>query len=433
VPFAAPLPSFQITSPDVVYVVGGVGLLLAAVLPRLLRGRAVSAAMAFAGVGVIVGLLPVPLPDVDPVGRSEIAERLTEITVIVAIMGVAMSIDRPLSWRRWATTWRLLAVTMPLSIAAVAVLGWGLMGLAPAAAVLLAAVLAPTDPVLAGDVQLQGPGEGSDDEVRFGLTSEAALNDGLAFPFVYLAVFLAADVSITEGALRWVGWELVGKVVVGVAVGTAIGWVLSRLAFRLGERWSPRYGQAGEAVIVLAAVFLAYGAAEAAQGYGFLAVAAAALVGRQYEREHEYHRVLHTFSEQIERLLTLGLLLLFGVACAQGLLADLTWRGAVTGLALVLVLRPVAGWLGLVGTGAGRRQRAALAFFGVRGIGSLYYLAYAAGEERFPETDELWATVGFTILVSIVVHGALASPAMERLDRAHGVDPGHGLDRGGPA
>lgn len=417
----ASLPPLEVTSPDVVYLVAGLGLLLAAVLPRLLRGRAVSAAMAFAAVGLLVGLLPVPLPDVNPLNQGEIAERLTEITVIVAIMGVGLSIDRPLSWRRWGTTWRLLAVTMPLTIAAVAVLGWGLMGLAPAAAVLLAAVLAPTDPVLAGDVQLEGPGEGSDDEVRFGLTSEAALNDGLAFPFVYLAVFLAADVSFAEGAVRWLGWEFLGKIVVGVAVGAGIGWALSRLAFRLGSRWSPRYGHASEAVIVLAAVFLAYGAAEAAQGYGFLAVAAAALVGRQYERDHEYHQVLHTFTEQIERLLTLGLLLLFGVACAQGLLADLTWQGALTSVALVLVLRPLAGWLGLLGSGTAPGQRAALAFFGVRGVGSLYYLAYAAGEERFPETDELWATVGFTILLSIVVHGVLATPAMERLDRAHGL------------
>jgi sodium/hydrogen antiporter len=101
--------------------------------------------------------------------------------------------------------------------------------------------------------------------------------------------------------------------------------------------------------------------------------------------------------------------------------ADLTWQGALTGVALVLVLRPLAGWLGLLGSGAGPGQRAALAFFGVRGIGSLYYLAYAAGEERFPETDQLWATVGFTILLSIVVHGVLATPAMERLDRAHGL------------
>jgi NhaP-type Na+/H+ or K+/H+ antiporter len=154
----ASLPPLEVTSPDVVYLVAGLCLLLAAVLPRLLRGRAVSAAMAFAAVGLLVGLPPVPLPDVNPLNQGEIAERLTEITVIVAIMGVGLSIARPLSWRRWGTTWRLLAVTMPLTIAAVAVLGWGLMGLAPAAAVLLAAVLAPTDPVLAGDVQLAGPG-----------------------------------------------------------------------------------------------------------------------------------------------------------------------------------------------------------------------------------------------------------------------------------
>jgi NhaP-type Na+/H+ or K+/H+ antiporter len=372
----ASLPPLEVTSPDVVYLVAGLCLLLAAVLPRLLRGRAVSAAMAFAAVGLLVGLPPVPLPDVNPLNQGEIAERLTEITVIVAIMGVGLSIDRPLSWRRWGTTWRLLAVTMPLTIAAVAVLGWGLMGLAPAAAVLLAAVLAPTDPVLAGDVQLAGPGEGSDDEVRFGLTSEAALNDGLAFPFVYLAVFLAADVSFAEGAAR-VGRE-----------------------------------------------FLAHGAAEAAQGYGFLAVVAAALVGRQYERDHEYHQVLHTFTEQIERAADPRP----AAAVRRGLRPGPAGRPHLAGgpdggrpRARPAAAGGVAGAARVQGPA---RAAGRAGVFGVRGIGSLYYLAYAAGAERFPETDELWATVGFTIFLSIflsIVHGVLATPAMERLDRAHGV------------
>jgi NhaP-type Na+/H+ or K+/H+ antiporter len=418
------LPGPEITSADVVYVVGGVGLLTAAVLPRLIRGRAISAAMAFTAVGLLVGALPLPLPEVDPITSGELTERLTEVAVIVAIMGVGLALDRPLAWRTWTTTWRLLGIAMPLCIAAVALLGWGLMGLLPASALLLAAVLAPTDPVLAGDVQVGGPNTGEEDEVRFGLTSEAGLNDGLAFPFVYLALFVGSTVGIGEWGLRWVAWELVGKVVVGVAVGAAVGWVLARVAFRAPKR-ALRVAEAGEAVVALGAVLLAYGVAETLQGYGFLAVFAAAVTIRSHERRHDYHDVLHSFIEQVEQILTMVLLLLFGVACARGLLDDLTWVGALTGVLLVLVVRPLAGWLSMLGSPAPNRERAALAFFGVRGIGSFYYLAYATTEGAFSEASELWATVGFAVLLSVVVHGVTATPVMAWLDREGGHDP-HG-------
>ncbi len=412
------LPGLEVTSADVVYVVGGVGLLTAAVLPRLIRGRAISAAMAFTGVGVVVGLLPLPLPELNPLESGESTERLTEVAVIVAIMGVGLALDRPLSWRTWrtwGTTWRLLGIAMPLCIAAVALLGWGLMGLLPASAVLLAAVLAPTDPVLAGDVQVEGPNTGEEDDVRFGLTSEAGLNDGLAFPFVYLALFMGSTGVIGAWGPRWVAWELVGKVVVGLLVGGAVGWVLARVAFRAPSA-TFRFAEAGEAVVALGAVLLAYGVAEALQGYGFLAVFAAALIIRSHESRHDYHHVLHSFIEQIELLLTMTLLLMFGIAIARGLFDDLTWVGVATGVLLVVVVRPVAGWVSLIGSGTLRRERSALAFFGVRGIGSFYYLAYATTEGSFSQESELWATVGFTVLLSIVLHGVTATPVMAWLD-----------------
>jgi NhaP-type Na+/H+ or K+/H+ antiporter len=162
-------------------------------------------------------------------------EHLTEFCVLVALMGVGLALDRPLdlrrwvTWKRWGATWRLLGIAMPLCIAGVALLGWWAMGLAPAAALLLGAVLAPTDPVLASDVQVGGPttlGEDEDDEeidesdeVRFALTSEAGLNDGLAFPFVYAAIYLASIGDVEEWGLRWLAWDLVGKVVISVAIG----------------------------------------------------------------------------------------------------------------------------------------------------------------------------------------------------------------------
>lgn len=415
------LPHPEITGADVTYVVGGIGLLVAAVLPRLLRGRAISVAMGFTAVGILVGLLPLPLPDVDPEANRAVVERLTEFAVIVALMGVGLSLDRPLSWKAWRTTWRLLLLAMPLLIGVVAVLAWGMMGLLPASALLLAAVLAPTDPVLAGDVQVGGPNSGEEDEVRFGLTSEAGLNDGLAFPFVYLALFVGSSVAVGEWAPRWAAWELLGKIAVGVAVGAAVGWVLARAAFR-AHKPALRFAQAGEAVVALGAVLLAYGVAEAAQGYGFLAVFVAAVVIRTHERGHQYHEVLHSFIGQVEQILTMVLLLLFGVACARGLLTELTVSGAVLGVLVVMVVRPLTGWLAMLGCDAPRRERFALAFFGVRGIGSFYYLAYATGLGAFSEDAELWSTVGFTVLLSVVVHGTTATPFMAWLDRESG-DP----------
>ncbi len=411
------LPTLGITGADVIHLVTGIGLLVAAVLPRLLRDRPVSVAMVFVAVGVVVGLLPGPIPIVDPQQHVSVTLHLTEVTVIVAIMGVGLSIDRPPDLRTWATTWRLLAVAMPLCIAAVAVSGWWFMGLPLASAVLLGAVLAPTDPVLAGDVQLEGPNAGPGDEVRFALTTEAGLNDGLAFPFVYLAIFIAVPAGLADWGWRFLAWEVAGKIVVGLLVGAGVGWLVARAAFAAPiASW--RFAETGEAVVAIATVFLAYGAAEAAQGYGFLAVFAAALVIRQHERRHEYHEVLHHFVEELEQILTLVLLMLFGLACAQGLLADLTWRGVVVVVLLLVVVRPISGLLCLTGSRIARNERAAIAFFGVRGIGSLYYLAYATDNGDFARSGELWSTVALAILASVVLHGMSATPVMNVLERA---------------
>ena len=196
---------------DLVYLVAGGALLLAVVLPALLDRWAISAPMVLVAVGLLIGFTPLPdgMP-LDPQENRATIEHVTELAVIVALMGVGLAIDRPLdlrkwsSWGRWSSTWRLLAVGMPLSIAGVALLGWA-VGLSAAAALLLGAVLAPTDPVLASDVQVAGPQTGDhevdeSDELRFTLTSEAGLNDGLAFPFVYAAILLATGSSVGFGS-----------------------------------------------------------------------------------------------------------------------------------------------------------------------------------------------------------------------------------------
>lgn len=427
---------------DLVYILGGGSLLLAVVLPVLLRRVALSAPMVLLLVGALIGLLPMfEGMDVAPIDHRELTEHLTEFTILIALMGVGLALDRGLtgrSWsslRKWGAAWRLLGIAMPLCIAGVAFLGWWVMGLAPAAALLLGAALAPTDPVLASDVQVEGPTSITDDsaaeideqdEVRFALTSEAGLNDGLAFPFVYLAIMTATMGPLSEWGLRWVAWELIGKTLIGVLIGSAIGWALAKVAFR-APRQSLRLAETGEPLLALAAVLLSFGFSEVAGGYGFLAVFTCALTLRSAERGHDYHAHMHKIIEQLERLLTLVVLLLLGVAMTNGLLGQLTWAAVTVGVLLVFVVRPLTGWAALwtrrrggdrVGDNSlGPSERAAVAFFGVRGVGSLFYLAFATGQAEFGNHELLWSTVGFTIALSVIVHGVAATPVMRWLER----------------
>ncbi|MFC6575202.1 cation:proton antiporter [Planomonospora parontospora] len=404
---------------DLVFALAGVGALLAAVLPRVLRRRPFSLPLACLVGGVLLYLLPLDLPAPDPVAHRAFVEHATEICVIISLMGAGLAINRPFGWRRWGSTWRLLAWTMPLSVAAVALVLHGLLDWPWAAALLLGAVLSPTDPVLASDVQVGEPvdSEKADDEVRFTLTSEAGLNDGLAFPFVYAAIALALAGGGAGWAGEWVLVDVLYKGAVGAAGGLAAGTLLGRLFFR-AKVSDLRLAEHRDGFVALAATFLAYGVTELAGGYGFIAVFVTACTIRAAERTHGYNGVLHGFIEQIERLLTAWLILLLGGFVATGGLSALTWQGAVAGLALLLVVRPLTGWLAGLRGRPGPREGGVIAFFGIRGIGSLYYLAYALGHADFGvPAEELWAVVAFTVLVSLVLHGVTATPVMARLDR----------------
>ncbi|AGL19636.1 sodium:proton antiporter [Actinoplanes sp. N902-109] len=400
---------------DLLFALFGVGALLAGILPRVLERRPLSMPIVFLALGMLLFALPLGLPDADPFRHAQLTQHLTEVCVIVALMGAGLKIDRPLGMRRWMSTWRLLAFAMPVTIAVVALLGWWWAGLVPATALLLGAALAPTDPVLAADVQVGEPTdeEDSEDEVRFALTSEAGLNDGLAFPFVYAAIAMTAG---TSWVLDWAVKDVLYKIAVGVLGGLLVGRFLGRLFFRARNR-NLRLAHHSEGFLALAATFLAYGLAEVAGGYGFLAVFIAARGIRSAQRSHEYHQVLHEFAEQIERLLTVLLLLLLGGAVVGGLLGPLTWPAALAGLALVFVVRPLSGFLSLRGAPGHRAEHWVIAVFGIRGIGSVYYLAYAMSHAQFAGIDVVWATVGFVILVSVVLHGVAVTPVMRLLDR----------------
>lgn len=393
---------------------------LAALLPRLLGRVPVSMPMVFLALGVVLFALVPELPTPDPVAHPGVTTHLAEVCVLVSLMGAGLALDRPVGWRRWATTWRLIGLTMVASVGLVALLAGQLLGFGMAAALLLGAVLAPTDPVLASEVQVAEPAEDEDapveDEARFGLTSEAGLNDGMAFPFTHAAVAVSAVGLSWAGFSHWLAVDVLWRLGVGVAVGLLAGWLLGKLFFDVPVR-PLRLADHAEGFVALAVTFLTYGAAELAHGYGFVAVFVCACAIRAAERSHGYHRVLHSWVEQLERLLTVLILVLLGGALARGLLAPLQARDVVVVVLVLLVVRPLAGWLGLAGGRTGPRERAVIAFFGVRGIGSLFYVGWALQHGDFAGPERLWAVVAFTVAASVVLHGLTATPAMAVLDR----------------
>ena len=395
-------------------------VLLAAWVPAYLHKRPLSLPIVLVAASAGAFALLPGLPDLDPRDHLGMAERATEIGVLISLLGAGLSIDRAVGLRSWTTTWRLLGIAMPLTIGGLALLAWGVWGLAPATALLFGAVIAPTDPVLAADVQVGEPAvEGApldrEDPVRFTLTSEAGLNDGLAFPFVFAAI---AATEATSGSWfgEWVLSDLLARLAVGLVIGYLFGRLLARIMFDPPARFTA-LADSTAGFVAIGATLCAYGVAELAHGYGFLAVFVAAITLRASKREHAYHQILHRFSGEIEQLLSVGLLLLFGGAIAGGLLGHLTWRGALVGALSIFLVRPVAARLSLLRTDTTPSERRAIEFFGIRGIGSLYYLAFATSRTDFAHVDELWSAVAFTILLSIFVHGVTATPVMRRLDR----------------
>lgn len=410
-------------APNILFAASGLAVFVAAVLPKLLRNMPFSMPMVFLGAGMAGFALIPTLPDPDPIANSDFVLHLAEVCVIISLMGAGLALDRPVGRKRWSTTWRLLGIAMPLCIIALTLLGLWFLGLGLGAALLVASSLAPTDPVLASEVQVGEPADNDDgtdkeDEVRFGLTSEAGLNDGLAFPFVYLAIAISvAGSSPAAWFPEWFGVDVLWRLAIGLLLGFLTGKVLARLFFSARAE-SLRLSNHSEGFVALAATFLAYGVTEMVEGYGFIAVFVCAVTIRAAERTHGYHRVLHSYVEQLERLLTVVILVLLGGAIARGLLEGVGWAEVLVALAFLLVVRPLAGWLGLLGGKTGPRERIALSFFGIRGIGSLYYLSYALGKGKFADEAEwLWAFVGLVVALSIVIHGATTSPLMNRLDK----------------
>ena len=413
---------------DVAYLVAGLALMGLTVLPMVSRGRPVSIPLIYVCAGAALALAPFALPVIDPRGNDFqrfLIEHLTEAIVIIALSAGGLAVDRRGDWPEWQHAIALLAVTMPLTVAALFGLGsWA--GLSVGAAMLLAAALAPTDPVLARVVAVEGPNEGDEDDVRVSLTVEAGLNDGLAFPFVWLAVALGAAgapslwAGLGEVALDWILVDLGWRIGIACLVGQGIGWAFGRFVTgRWGDARAEGAGNAG--LVFLGTTFVAYGACEALGGYGFLSVFLAARAGRATTRKHDEDRYAakpHGFGEQAEKILLALVLLWLGGLCATGILQGLRPVEVAVALLCIFVVRPLAGWIALVPTRGDRFQKVAIAFFGIRGMGTFFYLAFGMGHmELGPDLDPLWRICVVTVLVSIALHGTLAPLAMNAVDR----------------
>ena len=379
--------------------------------------RAFSASIAYVVLGiaaaVVLGLADIPW--LDPLRESAVLEHLSELALVIGVFASGLSLHRALSWRSWGTIGLLLVVVMPLTIALIAVFGAAVMGLSVGAAVILGAILAPTDPVLAGDVGLGPPGEeGESAEPRFSLTGEAAINDGLASPFVLLGVFVA-----THDDLGWLGeWAgadlLYGAavaVVLGIGGGRGIAWLLAWLRER------ELYGREFDGWFAIATPLLVYGVTELIDGYGLLAVVAAAVAFRRHEAEHEYNRRIHAGGDVAKKFTELAVLLLLGSLITAEGLAEPGVAGWLLAPLLIVVIRPA-----LVLAVAGRRhmrqrERAFLGWFGVRGVASLFYVAVVLEADVLSAAEEarVFWTVAACVLVSIVLHGASATPLTRRL------------------
>ena len=394
----------------------GLVLVLMAFASRWVARMPLSFAVVYLIAGFLIGPNGLDLLAVDLVRDASRVEVLAEVAVLVSLFAVGLRLRQPLTWLAWRTPVKLASLTMVLTIAGVALTAHALLDLPWPVALLLGAVLAPTDPVLASDVQVQHPGDR--DALRVALTAEAGLNDGAAFPAVLLAlVLISGQPDVTTWFVRDVLWA-VGA---GIALGALCGIVLAVAVDRLDRSGVPLEF---EEFLALGLIAISYGTALAIHAYGFVAVFVAGVAFAHAERRvakknsapgggAETANRLLAFTTRCERLAEVGLVLLIGAA-----LWSVTWSAQVVlfAAALILLVRPLATALTIRPAELSTARRRVLAWFGIRGIGSIYYVTYAIGQATYAQwMHELARATLATVAVSIGAHGVSATPLMSWL------------------
>lgn len=424
----------------------GILLIFLALSGTVLSRLPLSTAMLYLGVGLAVSPIGLGWLAADLREHVLLLERLTEVVVLVSLFTAGLKLSPGLRDRRWLLPLRLALASMVLTVGAIAAVGIMLLGLPPGAAVLLGAILAPTDPVLASDVQVHRPGDR--DNLRFALTGEGGLNDGTAFPFVMLGLGLLGLHEIGDWGWRWLLVDGLWAVAAGLGAGALLGVAVGRLVLYLRREHKEAVGL--DDFLALGLIALSYGTAVVLHGYGFLAVFAAGVALRQVEQSQRpdsavqqaverasadpdrtaaeaaavdprqapafmAHAVLG-FNEQVGRMGELAIVITIGA-----LLWAVEWQHAQWWFVAVLLLgiRPLATSLGLLGSRSSTRQRWLIAWFGIRGIGSLYYLMFAINHGLpAPLAAQLAALTLSVVVTSIVVHGISVTPLMAAYERA---------------
>lgn len=376
-----------------------------------------SYALIYLVVGIFLGQYGVGLIKLRP--DAEFLQRLTEFVVIVSVFSCGLKMNRPLTLKAWRSPIRLLGLLMPIAILLIALIDRWFLGMGWGAAILLGAILAPTDPVLASEVQLTHVDDR--DELRFALTSEGGLNDALAFPFVYFGIYALKDDNWSNWLKNWVVvdviWAIAAGVVMGIVVAKSINWLDRRLqSKRPAEDILKDF-------LTVSTILLTYSLTELINGYGFVAVFVAGLVlhnsyQRESRRDNAASRAKHLsqlgFIEQIEKLLEIVTILIVGSTLLIEPMVKYAGQSLLIAGLLFLVIRPLCVWLSMIGSRVPTTTLWLMSWFGIRGVGSVYYLTYAMGEGLKGETAEqiAWITLT-TIVFSVILHGISATPLMK--------------------
>ena len=387
----------------------GVGLLLLFVTlgSGWISRLPLSYALIYLVVGVCLGPYGFKLIEIRP--EAEFLEHLAEFVVLISLFSCGLKMKRPLKIRAWNSPVRLIGILMPISIFAVAVIANRFLQIDLGHAMLLGAMLAPTDPVLASEVQLSHPDDR--DELRFGLTSEGGLNDALAFPFVYFGLYWIKDNDWQNWWWKWLGVDLIWAIAMGVIMGIVVTKIVVLIDKRI-QKIRPSDALM-EDFVALGIILLAYSLTEQVNGYGFLAVFVAGIVAQRSYRNPEKKSSQLEFTETIEKLLEIGTILLLGSLLRVEPMLQFLPQSLLIAGSLVFFIRPVGAWISTLGASYRPAQRLLFGWFGIRGIGSIYYLSYALGEGLKGGIGEqiAWITLT-TVVFSIVLHGISSTPIM---------------------
>jgi len=397
-----------------------------------------SPAMVYLGAGVVLGPAAFAVVDLHPLEDAELIERIAEVVVLLSLLTAGLKLRIPLRHRRWVAPVLLATVAMSLTVGAVALVGVLALGLPLGAAIVLGGILAPTDPVLASDVQTADPWDR--DRLRFTLAGEAGLNDGTAFPFVLLGLGVLGAEQVGTTGLEWVSRDVVWAVSAGIVVGAVLGTLVGRLVLHL--RRERQQGLGREELLALGLLALTYGGAELVGAYGFLAVFAAGIALRRVEwrasdeaegapepeevagvasdpeaaMRHEtapayMAHVVLGFTEQLERAAEAFVVTLVGVLV---LVLDPPGEALWFVPLLFVAIRPAAVLLTLAPLRPRRHDVLLASWFGIRGVGSIFYLAFAlvSGALEPADAELVTALVLTTVAASIVVHGISTTPLM---------------------